>query len=99
MKQFLTLAELSRETGVPASRIQAAVEGGLIHPAGRAGSHTNSPIIFDVGQLEEIKAYLAAGFRPQACATETPKPHTCRNAAEVRAKAEALARARQEDAK
>lgn len=96
--KFLTLSELSRETGYPASRIQAAVEAGLIHPAGRTGTHPNSPIIFIRDEVDQIKSTLAVGFRAYGSAAEPHKPHKCRSAAEVAAKAAAFDRARQEGA-
>lgn len=96
MHKFLTLAELSRETGYPASRIQAAVEAGLIRPAGRAGNHPNSPIIFDGDEIDTIKSTLAIGFRAHGSAAEPLKPHRCRSAAEVAAKAAAFDRAKEE---
>jgi hypothetical protein len=94
MEKFLTLAELSREAGVPASRIQASVEAGLIQAAGRAGRHPNSPIVFLASDVPSIVETLKATGRIKATATIRP-PHRCTNAAEVRAKAEALSRAKQ----
>ena len=98
MEKFLTLAELSREAGVPASRIQASVEAGLIQAAGRAGRHPNSPIVFLSDDVPGIISTLKATGRIKATATTRP-PHQCTNAAEVRAKAQALSRAKQEGAR
>ena len=95
MEKFITLAELSREAGVPASRIQSAVEAGLVTAAGRAGRHPNSPIVFLAADVHSIISTLQATGRIKATATKRPA-HRCTNAAEVRAKAAALGRARQE---
>ena len=96
MQKFATLAEVSREAGVPASRIQAAVEAGIVTPAGRAGSHPNSPIIFLAADVPSIIDALKVTGRMKAFAATPRPPHQCRNAGEVRAKAEALNRARRD---
>ena len=98
MEKFITLAELSREAGVPASRIQAAVEQGLIQAAGRAGRHPNSPIVFLVADVTGIVETLKATGRIKATATTRP-PHRCRNTADIIQKGEALIRAKQEGGK
>ena len=98
MEKFITLAELSREAGVPASRIQASVEAGLIQAAGRAGRHPNSPIVFLSSDVPGIVETLKATGRIKATATTRP-PHKCTNAPKVRAKAQALSRAKQEGAR
>jgi late competence protein required for DNA uptake (superfamily II DNA/RNA helicase) len=98
MEKFITLAELSREAGVPASRIQASVETGLIQAAGRAGRHPNSPIVFFSTDVPAIIETLKATGRIKATATTQP-PHRCRNTADIIQKGEALIRAKQEGAK
>jgi hypothetical protein len=98
MEKFITLAELSREAGVPASRIQASVEAGLIQAAGRAGRHPNSPIVFLSSDVPGIIETLKATGRIKATATSRP-PHRCRNTADIIQKGEALIRAKQEGAK
>jgi hypothetical protein len=98
MEKFITLAELSREAGVPASRIQAAVEQGLIQAAGRAGRHPNSPIVFLSADVHGIVETLKATGRIKATATTRP-PHRCRNTADIIQKGEALIRAKQEGGK
>jgi hypothetical protein len=92
--QFITQNELSRETGVPVSRINAAVEAGLVTPAGRAGTHKHSPVIFNREDLPAITATLTSS-RPKASIAGRAR-HTCKNAAEVLAKAEAFFRAQEE---
>jgi hypothetical protein len=99
MQKFISLAELSREAGIPASRIQAAVEAGLIQPAGRAGRHPNSPIIFLSADVASIVETLTTAGRMKATATAPRPPHRCRNAADILEKGAALARAKQEAAK
>jgi len=59
-KTFYTASELSRELGLPVSRITQAVESGLILADGRAGFNKNSPLIFDADRLETIRAILTA---------------------------------------
>ena len=99
MQKFISLAELSREAGIPASRIQAAVEAGLIQPAGRAGRHPNSPIIFLSADVASIVETLATAGRMKAV-TIAPRPaHRCRNTADILEKGLALARAKQEAGK
>ena len=66
MEKFTTLAELTREAGIPASRIIAAVEAGLVTPAGRAGRHPNSPIIFLSADVASIIETLKATGRMKA---------------------------------
>ena len=64
--QFITLNELSREAGLPVSRINAAVEAGVIVPAGRAGTHNHSPVLFRAGDLPQLKAALCgAAYKPK----------------------------------
>lgn len=95
---FLTQNEVARQAGVPASRITSAIEAGIITPAGRAGNHKHAPVVFLESDLEDIIATLQATGRVKAFAAARP-PHRCANASEVRAKAEALTRARGEAAK
>ena len=73
MQKFISLAELSREAGIPTSRIIAAVEEGLIQPAGRAGRNPNSPIIFLSADVANIVETLATAGRMKATAT-APRP-------------------------
>jgi hypothetical protein len=96
MQKFISLAELSREAGIPASRIQAAVEAGLIQPAGRAGRHPNSPIIFLSADVARIVETLATTGRMKAVAIAPRPAHRCHNSADIREKAAALAHAQQE---
>jgi hypothetical protein len=96
MQKFTTLAELSREAGFPASRIQAAVEAGLIQPAGRAGRHPNSPIIFLSADVASILETLKATGRIKASVTGPRPAHRCRTTADILAKGEALKRAKGE---
>ena len=58
MNAFITQNELSRIVGVPASRITAAVEAGLIQPAGRGGSHSHSPVLFRTEDVPKIRTIL-----------------------------------------
>jgi hypothetical protein len=94
MQKFISLAELSREAGIPASRIQAAVEAGLIQTAGRAGRHPNSPILFLGADVASIKATLSesanAPSRRHAVSAEGRR---------IKAKLAALAKARRETLK
>jgi hypothetical protein len=60
MKTFFTASELSRELGLPSSRIISGVESGLIEADGRAGSSRNSPLIFNADRIESIRAALTA---------------------------------------
>ena len=99
MQKFISLAELSREAGIPASRIQAAVEAGLIQPAGRAGRHPNSPIIFLSADVASIVETLATTGRMKAVAIAPRPAHRCRNTADILEKGAALARAKQEAGK
>ena len=99
MQKFTTLAELSRQAGIPANRITSAVEAGVIHAAGRAGSNHNSPIIFLTSDLPSIIEALKASGRMKAMASVTNAPHRCSNASEVLEKAAALDRARKEAGK
>ena len=93
---FLTQAELSRLAGVPASRITASVEAGIIQPAGRAGSHKHSPVVFNSEDLPQLKEALLTGVSFKASAGSQKSPHKCRSAAEVKAKHAAIQRAAQE---
>ena len=95
MEKFTTLAELARDAGIPASRITAAVEAGLIQPAGRAGRHPNSPIVFLTADVPAIIEALKASGRMKAAATAPRPAHHCRTTSEVVEKAAALNRARQ----
>lgn len=95
---FITQNELAREISVPVSRITAAIESGIISPAGRAGNHKHSAIVFDRADIERIAAAIRMSGRARATATAT-KPHICRDADEVRAKAAALSKARKEAGK
>ena len=95
MEKFTTLAELARDAGIPASRITAAVEAGLIQPAGRAGRHPNSPIVFLASEVPNIIEALKASGRMKAAATAPRPAHHCRTTSEVVEKAAALNRARQ----
>ena len=95
MQKFTTASELAREAGIPASRITAAVEAGLIHPAGRAGRHPNSPIVFLAADVPAIIEALKASGRMKATATAPRPAHHCRDTSEVLEKAQALNRARQ----
>ena len=96
MQKFISLAELSREAGFPASRIQAAVEAGLIQPAGRAGRHPNSPIIFLSADVASILEALKATGRIKAGVTAPRPAHRCRTTADISEKGEALKRAKGE---
>lgn len=96
MQKFTTLAELAREAGIPASRITAAVEAGLIQPAGRAGRHPNSPIIFLSADVASIVETLATAGRIKATASAPRPAHRCRTTAEILEKGAALARAKGE---
>ena len=96
MQKFTTLAELAREAGIPASRITAAVEAGLIQPAGRAGRHPNSPIIFLSADVASIVETLATAGRIKATASAPRPAHRCRTTAEILEKCAALARAKGE---
>ena len=95
MEKFTTLAELARDAGIPASRITAAVEAGLIQPAGRAGRHPNSPIVFLAAEVPNIIEALKTAGRIKAAATAPRPAHHCRDTSEVLEKAAALNRARQ----
>ena len=99
MEKFITLAELAREAGIPASRVTAAVEAGLIQPAGRAGRHPNSPIVFLAADVPNIIEALKTAGRIKAAAIVPRPPHICRDTSEVLAKAAALSKAREEGAK
>ena len=96
MEKFTTLAELTREAGIPASRIIAAVEAGLVTPAGRAGRHPNSPIIFLSADVASILETLKATGRMKASFTAPRPAHRCRTTADIIAKGEALKRAQGE---
>jgi hypothetical protein len=92
--QFISQNELSREAGVPVSRVTAAVEAGLIAPAGRAGTHKHSPVIF---LREDVPALVATLTTNSAKACATPRAgHSCASTTEVLEKAAALAKAREE---
>lgn len=94
MEKFTTLAELSREAGIPASRITGAVEAGLIQATGRAGRHPNSPIIFLTSEVPNIIEALKTSGRIKAQAVVAPRPaHHCKTTSEVLAKADAFTRA------
>jgi hypothetical protein len=92
--QFITQNELSREAGIPVSRITAAVEGGIIVPAGRAGTHKHSPVIFLREDVPGLVATLTTNTA-KACAT-TRGGHSCTSPSEVLEKAAALAKAQEE---
>ena len=59
MQTFITLSELSRTTGQPVSRLNAAIQGGQLIPDGKAGASANAPVIFRADRLESIKAVIA----------------------------------------
>ncbi len=94
MQKFTSLAELSREAGIPASRIQAAVEAGLIQPAGRAGRHPNSPILFLGADVASIKATLS-----QSANTPTLRHAVSAEGRRIKAKLAELNKARRENSK
>lgn len=96
-QQFLSQNEVAREVGVPANRITAAVEAGLISPAGRAGNHKHAPVIFSREDLPRLKDALLGGISMKACAHGNP--HQCKSAADVRAKHGAIIRAAREAGK
>ena len=82
---------------MPANRITAAVEAGLISPAGRAGNHKHAPVIFSREDLPRLKDALLGGISIKACAHGNP--HQCKSAADVRAKHGAIIRAAREAGK
>lgn len=93
--KFISASELSRVANCSVGKITAAVEAGILTPAGRAGSHRTAAMIF---MREDIDTLLAV-LRVDAKAKATPAPtrtHICGNAAEVRMKAAALTQARRE---
>jgi hypothetical protein len=94
MQKFISLAELSREANIPASRIQAAVEAGIIQPAGRAGRHPNSPIIFMGADVATIVETMTTAGRMKAHASAPRPAHRCRTTADILEKGAALARAK-----
>ena len=91
-EKFTTLSEAARDCGVPISRLIGLIESGSIVPAGRAGSSSNSPIIFRDSDLILIRGALSG----TACAMG---PHKCASVADVRLKHAALVRAQKEVAK
>ena len=95
--QFLTQNEIAREAGVPVSRLTAAIEAGLIQPAGRAGTHKHSPVIFSRDDLPRLKDALLGGLCMKGSALG--HSHQCASATDVRAKHAALVRATEEAAK
>jgi hypothetical protein len=94
--KFISASELSREIGCSVGRILNAVETGIISPAGKAGNSKNAAVVFLRDDINTIKTALEAAGRFKAVATAPRPPHQCRNASEVRAKAEALNRARRD---
>jgi hypothetical protein len=92
--KFISATELSRECGCSVGKIIAAVEAGLLTPAGRAGGHKSAAIIFERTQLPDIIAALTIGAR---ASIKAPRPsHICRDTADVAEKAAALAKAQEE---
>lgn len=93
--KFISASEIARQAGCSVGKVTAAVEAGILTPAGRAGNHRTAAMIFMREDLETLLAVL----RVDAKAKATPvanRTHICKNAAEVRAKAAALGRARME---
>ena len=92
MRTYLTGSELCRALNIPQSRLNAALDAGIIAADGRAGNASNSAIIFAFDRLGAIKAALATG-------TPATKPEALRDIAEVSAKAAAIHRAKKEAGK
>jgi hypothetical protein len=92
--QFNTASEVAREIRQPVSRVLAAVDSGILTPAGRAGSNKNSPVIFEESAIPAIRAALETGSKATALC-----PHKCENVAEIRAKHSAFLRAQKEAGK
>jgi hypothetical protein len=93
--KFISASELAREAGCSTNKITAAVESGLLTPAGRSGNHKSAAMIFERADLENLLAAIRLGGRAKGQIANRP-PHRCTNAAEVRAKGEALRRAKEE---
>jgi hypothetical protein len=93
--KFISASELAREAGCSTNKITAAVESGLLTPAGRSGNHKSAAMIFMRADLENLLAAIRLGGRAKG-SVPTSRPHRCTNAAEVLAKGEALIRAREE---
>jgi hypothetical protein len=95
--KFISATELAREAGCSVGKVIAAVEAGILTPAGRAGGHKSAAMIFERSQLETHLAALRFGGKAKAQASRPV--HACRDAAEIREKASALAQARREAGK
>lgn len=89
--KFLSATQLAREAGCSVGKITAAVEAGILTPAGRSGTHATAAIIFERKDLETILAALRFGAKAKAAAK--PAPHRCASASDIVAKATALATA------
>jgi len=89
--KFLSASEVAREAGCSVGKVTAAVEAGILTPAGRSGTHATAAIIFERRDLETLLAALRFGTKAQASAK--PAPHRCTSAADIVAKASALATA------
>lgn len=94
MQKFISLAELSREANIPTSRIIAAAEAGLIQPAGRAGRHPNSPILFLGADVASIKAKLS-----ESANAPSHKDAVSAEGQRIKAKLAELNKARRENSK
>jgi hypothetical protein len=92
--KFISASELSREVGCSVGRITAAVESGIITPAGRAGISKNAAVVFLRDDIAAIKSALEAAGKFKAVAHTPRPPHICRTTEEVIQKAQALIRVR-----
>ena len=94
--KFVSASELARLAGCSVGKITAAVEAGLLQPAGRAGNHKTAAMIFMRDDLDNLLTALRLGGQARAVASIPRPAHQCRDTDEVRAKAQALQHARQE---
>lgn len=89
--KFLSASELAREAGCSVGKVTAAVQAGILNPAGRSGTHATAAIIFERRDLERLLTALRLGSKVQASAKSGP--HRCTTASDIVAKAAALATA------
>lgn len=92
--KFISASELARQAGCSVGKVTAAVEAGILTPAGRAGNHRTAAMIFMREDLETLLAVLRVDAKAKATPVAT-NTHTCKTPSEVLEKAAALNRARQ----
>ena len=93
--KFISASELARQAGCSVGKVTAAVEAGILTPAGRAGNHRTAAMIFMREDLETLLAVLRVDAKAKATPVAT-RTHTCNTPGEIRMKAAALNQASRE---